>query len=169
VLGVIAKLPLDRLEVFEPWTEPTEAREPMVAVEPEPAPAETSPSEPVAAAGPAAFLREHAMPQIAEAGRRVHMADHQLMMQDLLDLPEPALRVLFWARPGPMAATPERTRVTLEFAVDREEPDEVVAHWWSKDVPSKRHSLGRVPVDALDLDWVRSRLLDAIEAALKQV
>lgn len=147
------KVAEDRLDVFEPWTDSTNLREPALDAGP-----------PVSAT---AFLREEAVPEIAEAARRVQAVDHQLLLQDLLDLPDAALRVLFWPHPGRMALGPERTRVTLEFSVPRGEPD-VVARWWPGDRPSVRYPLGRISAEVLDLEWIRSRVLDVIEAGLEE-
>jgi hypothetical protein len=160
----------DVLEVFEPWTE---------SWQPSASP-QTSPQLPGTAAD---FLRDQAIPEIEDAARRVQTRGHQLTVQDLLDLPDATLRVLFWPCPGRMAASTERTRVTLEFMVqhnetdetdetdqadETDEADEVVAVCWSGDPSSERVSLGHVPVETLDLGWVRSRVLDFIEIALAE-
>jgi hypothetical protein len=150
------------LEVFEPWTESWQLSDPPAA----------HPQPPGTAAD---FLRDQAIPEIEDAARRVQTKGHQVTVQDLLDLPDATLRVLFWPRPGGMAASTDRTRVTLEFMVRRGEADEadeegevveVVAVCWSGDPSSERVSLGHVAGEALDLDWVRSRVLDFIEIAL---
>lgn len=96
--------------------------------------------------------------------------DHKVMIQDLLDLPDPALRVLFWPRPGAMRATQDRISATLELVVSNDEPElrEVVARYWVGDPPVDEASLGSIPVDTLDLAWVRGRMLDFIEAILAQ-
>lgn len=145
----------DSLDVFEPWTDSWK-------------PVASPSAAPEAPMDAAAFLREEAIPEIAAAARRVQAVDHHLMMQDLLDLPDAALRVLFWPRPGLMAGSLDRTRVTLEFFVSREEPEEIGARWWSERAPEKPHSLGRILVELLDLKWIRSRVLDVIEAGLAE-
>jgi hypothetical protein len=150
------------LEVFEPWTEPWQ-------------PTDSPPTRPQSSGSAADFLRDQAIPEVEDAARRVQTMGHQLTVQDLLDLSDATLRVLFWPRLGRMAASTERTRVTLEFTVrhgeaddEAGEPDEVVAVCWSGDPSSERVSLGHVPVQALDLEWVRSRVLDFIEIALAE-
>ncbi len=149
------------LEVFEPWTDPWHPPDPP-------------PEQPHSSGTPAAFLRDHAIPEIEDVARRVQTKGHQLTVQDLLDLPDATLRILFWPRPGRMAASADRTRITLEFTVQRdgaeeaEEVVEVVAVCWSGDTSSERVSLGHVSGAALDLDWVRGRVLDFIEIALAE-
>jgi len=150
------------LEVFEPWTESWQ-------------PTDSPPAHPQSSASAANFLRDQAIPEVEDAARRVQTMGHQLTVQDLLDLSDATLRVLFWPRLGRMAASPERTRVTLEFTVrhgeaddESDEADEVVAVCWSGDPSSERVSLGHVPVQALDLEWVRRRVLDFIEVALAE-
>jgi len=145
----------DLLDVFEPWNEPSK----------DPARPPTEPHRPPSVPD---FLREEAIPEIMLAARRLEAADHQLTVQDLLDLPDAALRVLFWPRPGPMAPSLDRTRATLEFAVQRDDPVEVEARHWSGDDPGGQETLGRTKADALDLEWVRGRFLEFIEGALGQ-
>lgn len=158
------------LEVFEPWTEAWQPTDP-------------TPADPRSSGSAADFLRERAIPEVEDAARRVQTMGHQLTVQDLLDLSDATLRVLFWPRPGRMAASTASTRVTLEFTVQHGEADqaagadqadeiveaaEVVAVCWSGDASSERVDLGHVSVEALDLDWVRSRVLDFIEIALAE-
>lgn len=155
------------LEVFEPWTESWQ-------------PTDSPPTHPRSSGSAADFLREQAIPEVEDAARRVQTMGHQLTVQDLLDLSDATLRVLFWPRPGRMAASTARTRVTLEFTVRHGEADqadgadevddtvEVVATCWSGDPSSERVDLGHVSGEALGLDWVRSRVLDFIEIALAE-
>ena len=133
-----------------------------------PPPLPLPPPEPDPVLTPGDFLREVGIPEIERAAQRLEAVDHQLKVQDLLDLPDPALRVLFWPRPGSMNVDPERTRATLEISVQRDEPAKVVAHYWG-DLPSESTVLGQIPLDTFDLDWLNARMLDFIEAVLGQV
>ena len=158
------------LEVFEPWTEPWQFTD-------------SPPTRPQSSGSAADFLRDQAIPEVEDAARRVQTMGHQLTVQDLLDLSDATLRVLFWPRPGRMAASTARTRVTLEFTVRHGESDqaegsdeadevveavEVIATCWSGYTSSERVDLGHVSGEALDLDWVRGRVLDFIEIALAE-
>jgi len=113
-------------------------------------------------------MRSVGIPEVERAAQRLEAVDHQLKVQDLLDLPDPALRVLFWPRPGSMHVGSERTRATLEIAVNWEGEGKVEAKYWG-DLPSEKILLGQTPVDSFDLDWFNARVLDFIEAILGQV
>ncbi len=152
----------DLLDVFEPWTAPPgpTARSPVPD-----APA----ALPVVVDVPTAreFLRTEGIPEITLAASFVKSVDHRLVIQDMLDLDHPALRILFWPRPGLMAPSHERRKATLEFTVLNDEPCEIAARLWSGDPDaSASTSLGRIPIEILDLGWVRERVLDLVAAAL---
>lgn len=120
-------------------------------------------------AAAAAFMRTEGIPEISLAAGHMKAVDHQLVVQDMLDLHNPALRVLCWPRPGLMAASHERLRVTLEFTVLNDEPCEIVARCWTGDPGSDTStSLGRISVKILNLEWVRERVLDLIRIALRE-
>jgi hypothetical protein len=181
--------PEDLFDVFEPWTEPgVEAavgpgarvpeppsmRRPRKRIGPRippPAPLEEEEDQdqeeaaPDPARSPGAFIRKEGIPEIERMERRLGSAGHRLRVQDLLDLQEPALRVLFWPQPGPLRVEEGRTRATLEFVVRLGEDARVEATYWLADDPV-RVDLGVVPVEKLDASWLRSRLLDFVEAIL---
>lgn len=118
---------------------------------------------------PAEFLRSEGIPEIGRAAQRLGTVDHQLQVQDLLDLPDAALRVLFWPRPGAMSVSGERVRGTLEFNVSGPQADEISARYWVGEQAAGVTPLGSTPTSALELGWLRGRVLDFIEAVLKRV
>jgi hypothetical protein len=178
---VSADRPEDLFDVFEPWTEPgVETAVGPGAKVPEPpsmrrprqriGPRIPPPAPPVEKPDPSvdigAFIRAEGFPEIERMERRLGTADHRLRVQDLLDLPEPALRVLFWPQPGPLRAEEGRTRATLEIVVKQGDDPHVEAAYWLAEDPPVRVDLGACPVDRLDASWLRSRLLDFVEAIL---
>ncbi|NJD19471.1 MAG: hypothetical protein FIA95_09360 [Gemmatimonadetes bacterium] len=146
--------------VIQPAPSLEQRRPPLVSL-PVPPPG-SRPTSPDPGREPAAFLREVGIPEMLRAGRRLEAVDHQLLIQDLLDLPEAALRILLWPRPGPMVAFPERRRATLEISLCRDEPEAVAARYWTADRSWEPIALGRTPPSSLDLAWVRSRVLEFI-------
>jgi hypothetical protein len=108
------------------------------------------------------------IPEIERLGRRMEALSHKVMIQDLLDLGEPSVRILFWPRPGLMTPTHLSTKATLEIAVRRDEAGsrEVVARYWEGTSPEERIELETTPIDAFDVGWIRGRMLDFIEAIL---
>ncbi len=176
-----ADTPEDLFDVFEPWTEPgVEAavgpgttvpeppsmRRPRKRIGPRTPPPVAPEEEPQPSTDPAAFIRAQGIPEIERMERRLGTANHRLRVQDLLDLSEPALRVLFWPQPGPLKVEEGRTRATLEFVVKHGEGAQVEAAYWLAEEPPVRVVLGACPVDRLDASWLRGRLLDFVEAIL---
>lgn len=174
--------PEDLFDVFDPWTEPgVEAavgpgasvpeppsmRRPRKRIGPRippPVPPEVKPDP---AADPGAFIRAEGIPEIERMERRLGTADHRLRVQDLLDLPEqPSLRVLFWPQPAPLRVEEGRRRATLEFVVRHGSDAHVEAAYWVDQEPIVRMALGVCPVERLDAAWIRSRILDFVEAVL---
>lgn len=145
----------DLFDVFEPWTDPDDPGEP------EPTDAEETPTA-------ADFLRDEAIPDINGTARQMEALHHLMRVQDLLDLPDPALRVLFWPHTGRMDENPQGVRSTLEFIIRADDPGGIAARFWSGNDVSSNTSLGRVPVDLLDLEWVGARLVDFVERVLAQ-
>jgi len=133
-------------------------------IPPPEAPSPSPPPDPTSA--PAQFLRKIGVPEIQHLGRRLDVLNHKLMIQDLLDLTEPSLRVLFWPRPGLMTPTHQMTKATLEIAVRRDEAGfrEVLARYWEGNTAEERVELQSTPIDAFNLAWIRGRMLDFIEA-----
>ncbi|MGD8319415.1 MAG: hypothetical protein PVJ02_03140 [Gemmatimonadota bacterium] len=117
---------------------------------------------------PAEFLRVVGIPEIDRVASRLDAMGHHIRVQDLLDLPDAALRVLFWPQPGLMEESKQRPRAMLEFTVSRDEPDEMAAHFWFHAEQTEPSTLGRVSVELLDLAWVRSRVLDFVEKVLSR-
>ena len=183
--------PEDLFDVFEPWSEPearpsarapSAPREPRRRVGPRIPPPRPKPIVPDASGDPAAFLRAVGIPEIRRIERRLRAADHQLRIQDLLDLPDPALRLLFWPGAGPMDIE-SVLRGTLEFlirwgdtggltgaeaAAAKLDGARVVARFWSGPDPSGSAELCVGTLDALDGAWLRLRILDFVETMLSR-
>jgi hypothetical protein len=172
--------PEDLFDVFEPWTEhgseaavepgagvpePPSMRRPRKRIGPRSPPAADPPKVPDAVEDPAGFMRAAGIPVVEKVALRLKAGNHQIRVQDLLDLADPELRVLFWPQPGPMDPD-DRTRATLEFIVNHGEVPEIEARYWLGSDPSARTVLGAIPLERLDAVWLRGRVLDFVEAAL---
>jgi hypothetical protein len=172
--------PEDLFDVFEPWTEhgseaavepgagvpePPSMRRPRKRIGPRIPPPAGPPKVPDPVDDPAGFMRAAGIPEIDKVARRLKAGDHQIRVQDLLDLVEPELRVLFWPQPGLMDPD-DRTRATLEFIVNHGEVPEIEARYWLGSDPEARTVLGAVPLERLDVAWFRGRVLDFVEATL---
>lgn len=148
---------------------PPSMRQPRRRVGPRiPPPEAPSPAPPDPVRQPARFLREIGIPEIEQLGRRMETLNHKLMIQDLLDLGEPAVRVLFWPRRGLMTPSHLSTQATLEITVRRDEGGfrEVFARYWEGTSPVEPVELESTPIDAFGVEWIRVRVLDFIEATL---
>ncbi len=179
----------DPFDVFDPWThepDPSEAptaAEPVTAASPaapvrrrrrrirdrvSPPLADRHPARPMK--NPAAFLRNEALTTIEAMGRRLEAAGHRSTLQDLLDLPTPALRFLLWPHPGPLADGADRTLVTLELALGEVEPDVLAARFWVGPRPAAERieHLGTVTTAQLTPGWIEMQALAFVEKALRR-
>jgi hypothetical protein len=148
---------------------PPSMRQPRRRVGPRiPPPEAPSPAPPDPVSQPAQFLREVGIPEIERLGRRMETLNHKLMIQDLLDLGDPAVRVLFWPRPGLMTPSHMLSKATLEIAVHRDEGGfrEVIARYWEGGSPEEPVELKSTPIEGFAVGWIRGRMLDFIEAIL---
>lgn len=119
---------------------------------------------------PAGFLRSEALPLLQAMGRRLEAAGHLSTLQDLLDLPHPALRFLLWPRPGPLAPGGERTRVTLELVLGEVEPGLLAARFWAGSRPGtgRVEHLGTVTTARLTPGWIEMQALVFVEKVLQR-
>jgi len=119
---------------------------------------------------PAGFLRNEAIPLIQTMRRRLDAAGHHSAVQDLLDLPAPALRFLLWPRPGPLAEEGARVLVTLELTLGEVERDLLAARYWpgSRPAPESVEHLGTVFTAKLTPSWIETQVLAFIEEALER-
>ncbi|MEJ2205581.1 MAG: hypothetical protein P8170_15895 [Gemmatimonadota bacterium] len=119
---------------------------------------------------PAGFLRNEAIPLIRTVARRLDAAGHHSTVQDLLDLPEPALRFLLWPHPGPLAGQGERLLLTLELTVGEVEQDVLAARYWTGSRPASGsvEHLGTVITAQLTPSWIETQVLAFVEVALQR-
>lgn len=119
---------------------------------------------------PGPFLRAIVVPAIQDMARRLEASQHYTAVQDLLDLPTPALRVLIWPKPGLLDRGSARVLATLELMVDDEEQRAVRSRlWFGSKGEGEGIPLDTVPTSELSLDWVRKQILDFVERVLERV
>ncbi|MDH5589313.1 MAG: hypothetical protein OEZ65_11755 [Gemmatimonadota bacterium] len=174
------------IEVFEPWTDfaalpprntPPHARTTPPFVPSHPA---TGLSARWRSVSPLAFgaqpvptasqiLRSVGVPAMKSVGDRLEAARHFTMIQDLLDLPDPSLRMLIWPHPGSFGMSEGRTQATLELRVESgDEPTVVASHWFASD-PTHPIVQARAPLVDADLPWLRTQVVDFVESVLVRV
>jgi hypothetical protein len=119
---------------------------------------------------PAGFLRNEAISMIRTVARRLDAAGHHSAVQDLLDLPTPALRFLLWPRPGPLADQGARLLLTLELTVGEVEQDVLAARYWagSRPMSGSVEHLGTVITAQLTPSWIETQVLAFVEVALQR-
>jgi hypothetical protein len=104
--------------------------------------------------------------EILAISARLESAKHRTALQDLLDLEEPALRMLVWPSPGLLAPAGPWLQATLEFVIERGDPGSVaIRHWFgpASDAPMVQ---ARLPLEELEHFRVRAEILDFLKKLL---
>ena len=118
---------------------------------------------------PVDFLRAVVVPGFQGLARRLEASRHYTSVQDLLDLPTPALRVLIWPRPGLLDRQGSRILATFELMLDRSAPGRLTTSYWLGARPEHVIPMAEVPLDRLDLAWVETQILDFVQKVLDRI
>jgi hypothetical protein len=104
--------------------------------------------------------------EILDISARLESAKHRTALQDLLDLEEPALRMLVWPSPGLLVPPGPRLQATIEFLVERGDSGAVAIRHWFGPAGGAPTVQTRLPLEELDHFRVRAEVLDFLKKVL---
>lgn len=124
---------------------------------------------------PGQFLRAVGLPEVSAILGRLEDDGHRGNIQDLLDLPLPAMRVLLWPKPSPLSRTNDRILATLELLIEPRQVEgedapegsggKIVSHYYfgqRQDIIE----LKEIPLSALSREWIVEQVLDFVKVVL---
>lgn len=130
------------------------------------------PSPPEPQLQPGLFLRTVGIPEVTAILGRLEDEGHRGNIQDLLDLPTPAMRVLLWPKPSPLSRTNDRILATLELLIGLEDVEgegetegRVISHYYfgsREDIVE----LKEIPLSTLSREWVVEQVIDFVKVVL---
>ncbi len=138
--------------------------------DPTPPPPRPDPEE-----SPGAFVRAVGVPEVSAILGRLEDDGHRGNIQDLLDLPTPAMRVLLWPKPSPLSRTDDRILATLELLIEprrvegedaaEETEGKIISHYYfgpREDLVE----LKEIPLSVLSREWIVEQVLDFVKVVL---